>query len=245
MGNVPNSGIDPDGGFCTTCFQPLFDVLTDPVFLAKLSGDIILSGIVKTAARTWDNVANAALRTGLLIANGARNTLEGTTTIVNGINKSFFGDLVPDYGGHTEYANSLREMGQNVGYAAQAGATMGMGTPSPGGNPAYATPNGRTVPATQPASPAVTAKDANGRVHANGKVGSNAKKMSSNEIGEFLGEGENWHQTSAKRDFLSKFKKQLRGDTNADFYIDKGTGQVLLYSNKSKIWIETGQFIKF
>ena len=44
----------------------------------------------------------------------------------------------------------------------------------------------------------------------------------------------NWHKTSAKSKFLSKFKKELKGDTNADFYIDKSTKEVFLKSNKSE-----------
>jgi|GEM_PF-2915746 len=67
-----------------------------------------------------------------------------------------------------------------------------------------------------------------------------AKKMSEDQIGEFLGAGENWHKTTAKKSFVKEFSQQLKGDTNADFYLDKKTKQVFLRSNKSNIWVNTG-----
>lgn len=72
-------------------------------------------------------------------------------------------------------------------------------------------------------------------------IAKNAIKMSIDEIGEFLNAGKNWHKTSAKSDFLGKFRKDLKGDTNADFYLDNVTNEVLLKSNKSNNWIKTGQ----
>lgn len=69
----------------------------------------------------------------------------------------------------------------------------------------------------------------------------NAKKMSLDDIGDFLGAGKDWHKGSAKIDFLKQFKKELKGDTNADFYFDETTREVFLKSNKSGIWINTGQ----
>ena len=68
----------------------------------------------------------------------------------------------------------------------------------------------------------------------------NSRKMSLDEIGDFLGAGKDWHKTSAKSDFLKKFKKELKGDTNADFYLDPGTKEVFLRSNRSGNWINTG-----
>lgn len=68
--------------------------------------------------------------------------------------------------------------------------------------------------------------------------------MSTDDIGDFLGKGEDWHKTSAKSDFLRKHRKGLRGDTNADFYVNKKTGEVLLKSNKSGNWVRTGEFVK-
>ncbi len=65
--------------------------------------------------------------------------------------------------------------------------------------------------------------------------------MSPDDIGKFLGAGKNWHGTTAKKDYLKQFSKQLKGDTNADFYIDKTTKEVFLKSNKSGNWINTGQ----
>lgn len=70
----------------------------------------------------------------------------------------------------------------------------------------------------------------------------NGRKMSINEIGEFLGAGKKWHYDGkAKGKFLDQFKKQLRGDKNADFWIDKDTKEVFLKSNKSGDWINTGK----
>lgn len=65
--------------------------------------------------------------------------------------------------------------------------------------------------------------------------------MSLDDIGKFLGVGKDWHKTSAKSNFIKKFRKQLKGGTNADFYIDEGTKEVFLKSNKSSNWVNTGQ----
>lgn len=74
-----------------------------------------------------------------------------------------------------------------------------------------------------------------------GNIAKNAKKMSPDDIGEFLGAGKNWHSSGAKNKFLKNFKKELKGDTNADFYLDKTTGDVFLKSNQSGNWINTGR----
>jgi hypothetical protein len=71
-------------------------------------------------------------------------------------------------------------------------------------------------------------------------TGKNAKKMTTDEIGDFLNAGEDWHQTSAKTDFLNGYKKELQGSTNADFYIDRTTGEVFLKPNKGGKIISTG-----
>ena len=67
--------------------------------------------------------------------------------------------------------------------------------------------------------------------------------MNENDLANFFG-NKDWHKSSAKRDYLKRFFKQLKGDTNADFYIDKISNEVLLKSNKSANWIKTGDFIK-
>jgi RHS repeat-associated protein len=72
-------------------------------------------------------------------------------------------------------------------------------------------------------------------------IAKNVKKMLPDDIGLFLKAGEDWHKGSAKKDFLKQFKKDLKGDTNADFYFDKDTRDVFLRSNKSGNWINTGQ----
>ncbi|MDQ6955650.1 MAG: Hint domain-containing protein [Mariprofundaceae bacterium] len=83
--------------------------------------------------------------------------------------------------------------------------------------------------------------DAGVLVH-NTCIGKSAKKLTTNQIGDFLGAGPNWHKGQAKKKFLKQFKQQMKGDTNADFHIDKRTGEILLQTNKSKIWIRTGLY---
>ena len=53
-------------------------------------------------------------------------------------------------------------------------------------------------------------------------------------------EDEEWHDTNAKKDYLKKFEKKMKGDTNADFHIDKDTNDIYLKTNKKDIWINTG-----
>ena len=72
-------------------------------------------------------------------------------------------------------------------------------------------------------------------------IGKNSKKMTLVQLEKLL--GKNWHQNSTKGNFMKRFRKELKGDTNADFYIDKTTNEVLLKSNKSKNWIPTGTFL--
>ena len=90
-------------------------------------------------------------------------------------------------------------------------------------------------------NPLAKAKAAKDVVDFTANIGKNAVKMSIEEIGDFLNAGKNWHKTSAKPDFLGKFRKELKGDSNADFYLDKVTNEVLLKSNKSKNWVQRGQ----
>ncbi len=72
-------------------------------------------------------------------------------------------------------------------------------------------------------------------------IAKNAKKMSLDDIGDFLNAGKDWHGGMAKKKYLKKFEKELKGDTNVYFYLDKNTKQVFLKSNKSGNWINTGQ----
>lgn len=65
--------------------------------------------------------------------------------------------------------------------------------------------------------------------------------MSRDDIGEFLNAGKDWHKGAAKGNFMKLFKKELKGDTIADFYINKNTKEVFLKSNKSGNWINTGR----
>ena len=45
---------------------------------------------------------------------------------------------------------------------------------------------------------------------------------------------EKWHDTNAKPDYLRNFKKEMKGDTNADFYINNDTNDIYLRTNKKK-----------
>ena len=72
------------------------------------------------------------------------------------------------------------------------------------------------------------------------KLAKKSRKMSTDEIEKFLDSGVDWHKTSAKKDFLKGFRKELKGDLNADFWVDKTTKEVFLKSNKSSNWIPTG-----
>ena len=76
-----------------------------------------------------------------------------------------------------------------------------------------------------------------------GGGGKNLSKMSTNEIGEFLDAGANWHKTGAKDKFIGSFLKELKGSTNADFYVDKVTREVFLLGNKTKTWVKTGMHL--
>ena len=65
--------------------------------------------------------------------------------------------------------------------------------------------------------------------------------MTLDDIGRFLDAGKNGHKTSAKKNYLKMFQKQLKGDTNADFYFDKNTKEVFLEGNKRVIKINRGK----
>jgi len=79
----------------------------------------------------------------------------------------------------------------------------------------------------------------------NDKVGE-TKKMSEKQIGEFLGEGDDWHYDGkAKNSFVKEFSKQLKGEANPDFYIDKKTNEVVLKGrSNSKIEVRTNRILK-
>ena len=63
--------------------------------------------------------------------------------------------------------------------------------------------------------------------------------MTDKEISRFFGD-EKWHDTNAKRDYLKIFEKEMKGDTNADLYINKDTNDIYLKTNRKEIWIDTG-----
>ena len=64
-----------------------------------------------------------------------------------------------------------------------------------------------------------------------GSIYANTRKMTDKEIAHFFGD-EEWHDTNAKSDYLGNFKKKMKGDTNADFHINKDTNDIYLKTNK-------------
>ncbi|MNK04936.1 hypothetical protein D3C87_228090 [compost metagenome] len=74
------------------------------------------------------------------------------------------------------------------------------------------------------------------------EIAKNCKKMSESQITQLLGEG--WHKNGAKTKIVKKFGRDLKGSTNADFFIEKNTGEILLQGNQSKAWVQTGLFLE-
>ena len=69
--------------------------------------------------------------------------------------------------------------------------------------------------------------------------------MTTDEIAEFFNDP-NWHQKrSTKANFVKKYADQLKGEKNPDFWIDKGTNEILLKGvNKKDLWVKTGIFLE-
>ena len=72
-----------------------------------------------------------------------------------------------------------------------------------------------------------------------GSIYANAREMTDEEIARFFGD-EKWHDTNAKPDYLDIFQKEMKGNTNADFYKNNDTNDIYLKTNKKNIWINTG-----
>ena len=72
-----------------------------------------------------------------------------------------------------------------------------------------------------------------------GSIYANAREMTDKEIARFFGD-EKWHKTNAKKNYLGIFKKEMKGDINADFHINKDTNDIYLKTNEKEIWINTG-----
>ena len=73
---------------------------------------------------------------------------------------------------------------------------------------------------------------------------SNARKMTPKEINQFFGDKE-WHDKNInKKSMINKFRKELKGSTNADMYIDRETKQIFLKGNKSNAWVDTGEVLQ-
>ena len=63
--------------------------------------------------------------------------------------------------------------------------------------------------------------------------------MTDKEIERFFGD-EKWQKTKEKQKYLKIFEKKMKGDTNADLYINKDTNDIYLKTNRKEIWIDTG-----
>ena len=57
--------------------------------------------------------------------------------------------------------------------------------------------------------------------------------MTDKEIARFFGD-EKWHKTKTKKNYLKIFEKEMKGDTNADFHINKDTNDIYLKTNEKK-----------
>lgn len=66
--------------------------------------------------------------------------------------------------------------------------------------------------------------------------------MTKDEIGQYFGD-KNWHKKGYKEVLLSRFNKELKGSTNADFYVDKSNNHIYLKGNKSGAWVDTGDIL--
>ena len=72
-----------------------------------------------------------------------------------------------------------------------------------------------------------------------GSIYANTRKMTDEEIARSF-DDEKWHKTNAKKNYLGIFKKEMKGDINADFHINKDTNDIYLKTNEKEIWINTG-----
>ena len=73
------------------------------------------------------------------------------------------------------------------------------------------------------------------------KLAKDTDKMLTKDIDKVLGKG--WHDSgsTAKKEYLKTYQKELRGNTNADFYVDKNNGDIFLKGNQpnNQVWVKT------
>ena len=78
------------------------------------------------------------------------------------------------------------------------------------------------------------------------KLAKNTDRMLDKDLNKILGEG--WHSkgSTAKKNYVKTYEKELRGNTNPDFYIDKNNGDIFLKSTQSgnPVWVKTKNNIK-
>lgn len=243
MGNNPIGLIDPDGGFTEGCCP-------DPV-PTKLNEVIVFSGHAKNYLADFSQKFVAAFAgfgnafgSNMILGGGRFNAERWSNASTR---------MSYRYG---QLAGDISSMVWGAGEMA-VGGTMAAGgvvlVPLTGGFSLAGTAAGSAIAAHGTSVIVLgglnTAKDiqdlsdsfAKDKHGSGGSSSKNAQKMDLDEIENFL--GKNWHQNGAKTKFLNQFKKELRGDTNADFYVDKLTNEVLLKSNKSGNWIHTGHFL--
>lgn len=71
----------------------------------------------------------------------------------------------------------------------------------------------------------------------------NSRRMTDREIAQYFNDN-NWHKEKYKKNILNKYRKELKGSTNADFYVDKNTHHICIRGNKSNAWVDTGEILK-
>jgi uncharacterized protein RhaS with RHS repeats len=250
MGNNPVSTIDPDGG-CTKCPKgspgnPIAletvviqgkgisppsiargfsnfsqQVMASVVGFGNAFGSNMLLGAGRSSAEKWSNSASRKSYIVGQLGGDITSTVWGAgEMLIGGIAMIGGGALVPITGG----ASSVVAYGGSV-LAAHGTSVVIIGTVN-------------TAASARALSDSF-AKDKHSS--GGGGLGKNAKKMSTDEIESLL--GKNWHQNGGKTKFLNQFKKLLKGDINADFYVDKVSQEVFLKSNKSGNWIPTGRYL--
>lgn len=163
MGNNPVISIDPDGGLS------LWKWVANPTSIDNMAGYWARTALGKAV--------DASAYVGLRMAQGAylyaqdvsNFSFNDATTFVNGIVRTVpvVNLIVPEYGGNSARAQSIRTAGENTGYAAQAALmSRGGGGFQPSPRPVFATPNG-SIPVTMPVVvPTVKATNVHGQVFA-------------------------------------------------------------------------------
>lgn len=213
MGNIPNMGSDPDGGWCCNGFIAGIqnsDVLLDAVVTVtatRIAPRAISTAILKTmyvaiptflSGRTYSfDIHYVDNRSSLY------KFLEKTTGLAYGLSKSLIGDLTPQFVKTDDpdfYTNAER---------AQIGGTLillflNRGVPINGGQLYYATPTGPSIPVLNPVVvPTTRATDVHGTIEARGKGANRNDKKMIDDVARIKG--------IKNRDDFGKFIERTKG----------------------------------